>query len=80
MSSVTDWLPFTVLDGPSVTKHFIFETRWDEPVVQPRMSIQLQMRTSRKHGWSTVAEFELDEGVWTEMIHGHRLATIRKAK
>ena len=70
--SVTDWLPFTVLARASVTKHFIFETRWDEPVVQPRMSIQLQMRTSRKHGWSAVAEFDahLDEGVWAEMIHG----------
>src|SRR6266849_8692317 len=28
---VGDWMPFTVLPKATVTKHFVFESRWEEP-------------------------------------------------
>lgn len=29
-----DWMPFAVVPKTTVTKQFVFESRWDEPVVQ----------------------------------------------
>ena len=69
---VTDWLPFTVLSGKSVVKHFVFERRWDEPVIQDNVVIDLEMRSSAHNEWHKIAVFRkcLTEDVWVEMTRG----------
>ena len=69
--SVTDWLPVTVLGRSATTRHFIFETRWDEPVVQGRVLARIEALSDRRDKWDTIAqyEFSLYPDEWAEMVH-----------
>lgn len=70
--TISDWLPFTVLPRSSAARHFIFETRWDEPVIQEHVSVAVELRNSVDQEWSTVGTFELHIGnwAWAEMTGG----------
>ena len=70
--SWTDWLPFTVTPGSSITKHFIFETRWDEPVAQKHALAELELLSSLDRVWHVVSTFDLhlDERLWPELLFG----------
>jgi hypothetical protein len=71
--NVTDWRPFPILPKETVTKHIIFETRWDDPVIQKRVVCQLELRSDAKAKWQKVAHWELDfsPATWAAMAnHG----------
>lgn len=53
------WMPYTVLPKESVIKHFLFESRWDEPVIQKRILCSLELYTERSPKWKEVAKWEI---------------------
>jgi len=66
------WVPFVVLARESKTKHFIFETRWEDPVIQNKVDAQLEVLTSAEKAWRPVGRFQcnLTPHVWAQMVHG----------
>lgn len=65
------WMPFVVLPKETVTKHFVFEKRWDDPVIQRRISFELQIHTDRTKKWEKVAKWEmsLTPSAWGELTN-----------
>lgn len=63
------WSPFVVLPKQTVTKHFVFETRWDEPVIQENILFELEMHTDSKKKWQKIGRwtFRLTPSVWSEL-------------
>ena len=63
---VGEWMPFIVLSKATVTKHFIFESHWEEPVIQEVVDCSLEMR-ARAGQWKTVTTWHLclDEAFWS---------------
>ncbi|MFX0202551.1 MAG: hypothetical protein ACFFCW_41125 [Candidatus Hodarchaeota archaeon] len=53
------WMPYTVLPKQSVIKHLLFESRWDEPVIQERILCSLELYTDRSPKWKEVAKWEI---------------------
>lgn len=66
-----DWMAFTVLPKATVTKHFLFESRWEEPVIQNLMECTLEMR-SFAGTWKTVATWSLPMmlDIWSALDRG----------
>lgn len=66
-----DWMPFTILPKTTVTKHFIFETRWEAPVIQEVVDCSLEIRADAGD-WRTVKTWDLglNEGVWSMLADG----------
>ena len=64
-----EWSPFVVLPKQTVTKHLVFETRWDEPVIQDNVVFELEMYTDVSKKWKKLAEWEfhLSPAVWSEL-------------
>jgi hypothetical protein len=64
------WMPFTVLPKATVTKHFVFETRWEEPVIQKIVTCTLQVRSASK-AWKDVATWDLTliGEIWSELAN-----------
>lgn len=64
-----DWMPFTVLSKATVTKHLIFETRWEDPVIQTKTHVSIEVLSSSEKSWVVVGEWELNMGakMWVEM-------------
>jgi hypothetical protein len=75
-ATVTRWMPFIVLPRASVTKHVIFDARWEAPVVQKEVEIELQMLTERSQDWMPVADYKhcLAESFVAAMIDGSSFA------
>jgi hypothetical protein len=65
----SDWMPFTVLSKGTVTKHFVFESRWEEPVVQEDVECTLEMLSDRSD-WQKVDTwtFHLSGPIWSEHV------------
>jgi hypothetical protein len=63
------WAPFVVLPKTTVAKHLLFEVRWEEPVIQPRITVTLELQTDGRSKWLTVSTWEapLLPLVWNEM-------------
>lgn len=53
------WMPFVVLPRTTVTKHLVFETRWEDPVVQDRVSFALEIYTDSRRHWTEIARCEM---------------------
>jgi hypothetical protein len=66
------WSPFVVLPKATVAKHFLFETRWDKPVVQDRITATLELQIDGRDAWSTVTEWEivLSPRMWVTLVNG----------
>ena len=64
-----EWSSFVVLPKETVTKHLVFETRWDEPVIQENVVFELEMLTDVSKKWRKLAEwkFHLSPAVWSEL-------------
>src|SRR5271157_13468 len=43
---VGEWMPFTVLPKTTVTKHFVFEAKWEDPVIQEVVNCTLEIRSA----------------------------------
>jgi hypothetical protein len=68
---VDDWMPFIVLPKTTVTKHFVFEKRWEDPVIQELINCTLEMR-SDSDTWHEVTSWHLSlrPEFWSELVSG----------
>jgi len=66
---VAEWMPFTVLPKTTVTKHWVFESRWEDPVVQKAVNCTLEVR-SDSNEWCEVASWHVDLSaiIWSELV------------
>ncbi len=72
---VGEWMPFTVLPKATVTKHFIFEHRWEKSVVHGITDCTLEMRSDPGE-WKHVTTWHvaLPAGIWKQMEEGSSIA------
>ena len=65
----SDWMPFIVLPKETKTKHLIFETRWNEPVIQDEILFVAEILTDSSKKWKKIAEwrFNLNKYFWSEL-------------
>jgi hypothetical protein len=68
---ISHWMPFIVLPKATVTKDLLFETRWDEPVVQESVRFVLELSLDGSKTWQEVATWEssLSPASWGEMAN-----------
>jgi hypothetical protein len=62
-------MPFPMLGKQTVTKHLIFESRWDTPVVQKRVECRLEVRTAHNEAWQRTETWSLSLAatVWADL-------------
>lgn len=62
-------MPFAVVPKETVTKHFIFESRWEDPVVQDLIDCTLEIR-SNSGTWqpATSWRLHLSSEVWSGLV------------
>jgi len=67
--SPKDFFPFTILPKSTEIRNFIFETRWDHPVIQETIKVSLEIPLNKKGKWLKVNEWVLKQNarVWTEL-------------
>ena len=65
------WMPVVVLAKETVTKHFVFETTWDKPVIQKRIDCSMQMYSDVDRTWQELAQWDvsLTPRVWGEFTN-----------
>jgi len=68
---INDWMPFVVLPKMTVTKHLIFESRWEEPVIQDEILIKLEMFLDSKKNWVEIERWKtsLTPHYWSELVN-----------
>lgn len=73
-AKVNSMLPFTVLPRATVTKFYLFDTRWDKPVRQESLTVEIQILTDRRQKWLTVQSYEFPNNgpSWTHLYQGGR--------
>ncbi|MBC7879422.1 MAG: hypothetical protein H7Y59_19815 [Anaerolineales bacterium] len=78
---IGEWMPFTVLPKQTVTKHLIFESRWDKPIIQENINFELEVYISSTRKWKKVAKWQgyLTSEVWSETIDSMASFIIREA-
>ena len=54
---IGNWTPFIVLPKQTITKHIIFEKRWEEPVFHDNVVFELEILTNISKKWQTVAQW-----------------------
>lgn len=64
-----DWMPFIILPRETKNKHLIFETRWDEPVIQDKVLCELEIKYDEKPNWIKINDwdFKLTKRHWYDM-------------
>jgi hypothetical protein len=67
-----DWSPFVILPKATVTKHLLFEERWDSPVVQKRIVATLELKADWSTNWISVTEWKLalHPETWVDLENG----------
>jgi len=75
---IGDWSSFVVLPKTTVTKHLLFETRWDKPVVQRRVVAILELRSDERDDWRRVSEwtFGLPADTWVDLESGRAMVHV----
>lgn len=68
----SDWSPFVILPKATATKHLLFETRWEQPVVQKQVVVTLELQADRRPKWLPVTEWKiiLSPHVWVDLQSG----------
>jgi hypothetical protein len=63
------WMPFTVLPKNMISKHIVFETRWNDPVIQQGIDCSLEVETDNKQDWfpSYKWTLHLSPECWSEL-------------
>ena len=56
---IADWMPYVVLPKNTVSKNLILETRWDEPVIQKNVNVNLEIYTNAKKEWIKINQWKL---------------------
>ena len=71
---VADWHPFHVLPKQTVSKHLLFESRWEEPVVQDDVRVTLEIFLGSSSGWCPVASWKvlLLKDMWPSLLCGNK--------
>ena len=66
-----NWMPFAILPKETVLKHIIFETRWEDAVIQETIAVTLEYLSSISAEWDKVAtwEIQLAADVWGELAN-----------
>ncbi len=72
---VGNWMPFIVLPKATVTKHFVFESRWDDPVIQELVDCTLQIRSGPGR-WRKVKTWQLAliAEIWSVLVDGSSIS------
>jgi hypothetical protein len=74
---LAEWMPFMVTAGGTVHKHFHFQTRWDQPVVQRHCECALEILSDSSRKWKRAARWQitLDKAIWSELLtHGNTIS------
>ncbi len=68
---IASWTPFVVLPKQTITKHLIFESKWDNPVIQDDVHFELQIITDVDKNWRSIAKWEanLSPTIWSELTN-----------
>ena len=68
---VAHWMPFVVLPKDTVTKHLVFESTWDEPVIQNRIDCSMEIYSDLDRTWQELAQWDvvLSPTVWGELTN-----------
>lgn len=69
-----DWMPFIILSRETKSKHLVFETRWDEPVIQDVVECKLEIKYGTRPKWQAVTKWKthLTKEVWYDMAENGR--------
>ena len=51
------WVPFIILPKSNISKHVVFETRWDDPVIQEEIDCCLEIETEYKQNWLSTSSW-----------------------
>lgn len=68
-ATVGGWMPFAILPQKTVTKYLVFESRWNEPVIQDQVTFVLEVYTDSTRLWKSIGKWDLQIGsdVWSEL-------------
>ncbi|MDO9301254.1 MAG: hypothetical protein Q7T89_07720 [Anaerolineales bacterium] len=55
---IGEWMPFVALPKQTISKHLIFESRWDEPIFYDEVIFELEIRTGTSRKWAKVARWD----------------------
>lgn len=80
---ISDWMSFIVLPKKVLSKHLVFETTWEKPVIQEKVLFTLQIKSETSAKWEEVEQWELplNELVWSELTQkGTSIGTKCKTK
>lgn len=71
VDEASNWMPFAILPKATITKNLLFETRWDDPVVQPLVECTLETADA-SDTWQPVATWtiSLTKEVWGNLAQG----------
>lgn len=66
---IEDWIPFVLLPRQTITKHIVFESRWDEPVIQEEVLCELEIRANKSNQWKKITQwkYHLLTDEWSEL-------------
>jgi len=66
------WMPFIILPKSSISKHIVFETRWDDPVIQDKIDCSLEIEIDHKGNWFSVCNWSLKLHTerWSNLVCG----------
>ncbi|MEW6029305.1 MAG: hypothetical protein ACOYZ8_03815 [Chloroflexota bacterium] len=64
---IGEWMPFVVLPKQTVTKHLVFQSRWEDALVQDNVIFELEISTSTKRKWRKIAKWNgtLSREMWS---------------
>jgi hypothetical protein len=68
----SDWSPFVVLPKATAARHFLFETKWEKPVIQTRIVATLELQADSRPKWVKVTEWQLTllPSMWVDLENG----------
>ena len=63
------WMPFIVLPKNSISKLIVFETRWDDPVIQDEIDCSLEIEIDHKGNWLSACNWSLNlsPDTWSDL-------------
>lgn len=66
---IDDWMPFSLLPRETKTKHLVFETRWNEPVIQEKVLCDLEIKVRGNSKWVKIKQWDfcLTTVEWSEL-------------
>ena len=82
-AQLNDLTPFVVLPKSTITKFLVLSTRWDRPVRQRDITIDVEIKTDKSGEWSCVHTWKyshMDAWSWAEIEHGSSFVARRSEK